>query len=140
MDTTNYRTSPEILAQQMGVRIRTAVTPNGWWGVYDHQRRLITLRPEMAAVQARCTLMHELGHAHYGHTTVTGKQELLANKWAAHRLIDWDQLLYSAACEYDTMGMAAAVGVLPSVMETYLKTLTRAEMGELRRNAILQVA
>lgn len=140
MDTTNYRTSPESLAHQMGVRIRTAVTPNGWWGLYDHPRRLITLRPGMAPVQARCTLMHELGHAHYGHTGVTGKQELLANRWAAYRLVDWTQLLSVAPCERGIAGVAASLGVLPSVLETYLKTLTRVELSELRRATMRQAA
>lgn len=132
MSTTNYRTNPDLLAQQMGVRIRTAVTPHGWWGVYDHPHRLITLRPGMGPIQARCTLMHELGHAHYGHTGVSGKQELLANRWAAYRLVDFEQLLNVAPVEQSTPGIAAALNVLPSVLETYLKTLTLRELSHLR--------
>lgn len=124
----------------MGVRIRTAVTPAGWWGLYDHSRRLITLRPGLGPIQARCTLMHELGHAHYGHTGVSGKQELLANRWAAYRLVDWQLLLSVAACERGIAGVAAAVGVLPSVMETYLKTLTGEELRELRKATLRRAA
>lgn len=84
--------------------------------------------------------MHELGHAHYGHEGVSGKQELLANRWAAYRLVDWQLLLSVVACERDIAGIATAVGVLPSVMETYLKTLTREELGELRKATLRRAA
>jgi hypothetical protein len=119
----------------MGVRVRTAPTPPGWWGAYDHKRRLITLRPGLAPIQFDCTLMHELGHAHYGHVGVTGKQELLANRWAAHRLIAFDQLVEAAAHEQASSTVAAVVGVLPSVLQTYLGTLTQRQLGELRAAA-----
>lgn len=124
----------------MGVRIRTAATPHGWWGVYDHPRRLITLRPGMGPIQARCTLMHELGHAHYGHTGVSGKQELLADRWAAYRLIDFEDVLAAAAIEAHTHEVAHVLGVLPSVLKTYMMTLTRAEMMKLRTAAMTRAA
>ena len=140
MSTTNYRTNPDLLAQQLGVRVRTAVTPHGWWGVYDHPRRLITLRPGLGPIQARCTLMHELGHANYGHTGVTGKQELLANRWAAYRLVSFEDVLAVAAVETRTDEVAHALGVLPSVLKTYMMTLTRAEMMKLRAIAATRAA
>lgn len=111
----------------MGVRIRTATTPHGWWGVYDHQRRLITLRPGMAPIQARCTLMHELGHAHYGHEGVDGKQEFQANRWAARRLLDLDEVAEAARQEQCGAAAAARLDVLPSVLNIYLRTLTDEE-------------
>lgn len=124
----------------MGVRVRTAVTPNGWWGAYDHRRRLITLRPGLGPIQSKCTLMHELGHAHYGHTGVTGKQETLANRWAAYRLIEFNDLLSTALVEQSGPGVAAALEVMPDVLETYLKLLTRAQLNELRSAALGRVA
>lgn len=124
----------------MGVRIRTAPTPHGWWGVYDHRRRLITLRPGMAVIQARCTLMHELGHAYYGHEGVTGKQELLASRWAAYRLLSLDDVVEAAQREQSTASVAVALGVLPSVLNTYLGTLTEAELRRLRSAAVQRVA
>lgn len=108
----------------MGVRIRTAATPDGWWGVYDHGRRLITLRPGMSPIQARCTLMHELGHAHYGHEGVSGKQEFQANRWAAHRLLDLDEVAEMARQEPCGAAAAVRLEVLPSVLNIYLRTLT----------------
>ena len=134
------RTSPRSLAFQMGVRVRTAVTPNDWWGVYDHSRRLITLRPGLGPIQLDCTLMHELGHAHYGHTGVTGKQELLADRWAVHRLIDFESLLECAALEQTGPAVAASLGVLPRLLDVYLKTLTMPQLQELRSAATRRAA
>lgn len=124
----------------MGVRVRTAVTPPGWWGAYDHRHRLITLRPGLAPIQLECTLMHELGHAHYGHVGVTGKQEALANRWAAHRLIDFEMVLEAAAAEQASVAVAASLGVLPSVLQTYLQTLTKAQLQRVRTAALRRVA
>lgn len=124
----------------MGVRVRTAVTPPGWWGAYDHRRRLITLRPGLGPIQLQCTLMHELGHAHYGHVGVAGKQEAMANRWAAHRLIDFDELIECAASEQSSAAVAAAVGVMPSVLQTYLETLTKTQLHGLRAAALRSAA
>lgn len=117
-----------------------AATPHGWWGAYDHGRRLITLRPGLGPIQADCTIMHELGHAHYGHIGISPKQELLADRWAAHRLIIFGDLLDAAGMEQSSSAVACSLGVLPSVLETYLKTLTQAELGLLREAATKRVA
>lgn len=140
MHTTNYRMNPKVLAQQMGVRVRTAPTPAGWWGVYDHARQLITMRPGSGEFQYNCTLMHELGHAHYGHTGVTGKQEMLANRWAAHRLLDFESVVEAAGTERHTHDVAASLGVLPSVLQTYMKMLSRSQLAELRAMASQRAA
>lgn len=84
--------------------------------------------------------MHELGHAHYGHVGVTGKQEVLANRWAAYRLIDFEDLLAAAGLEQSSTSVASSLGVLPSVLETYLKLLTRAELDALRVAALQRAA
>lgn len=133
---TNYRMNPKVLAAQMGIRVRTAPVPAGWWGVYDHKHQLVTLRPGLMAIQYACTLMHELGHAHYCHVGVTPKQELLANRWAAYRLIEFDRMVEVAAHVQNSAAVAAELGVLPSVLETYLKTLTKVELGALREAAL----
>lgn len=84
--------------------------------------------------------MHELGHAHYGHVGVTGKQELLANRWAAYRLIDFDMVVEAASTEQASAAVAASLGVLPSVLQTYLQTLTRQELDAVRAAALSRVA
>ncbi|GAA2141759.1 hypothetical protein GCM10009825_30620 [Arthrobacter humicola] len=137
---TSCRTNPRVLAQQMGVRVRTAVTPPRWWGAYDHRRRLVTLRPGLGPIQLECTLMHELGHAHYGHVGVSGKQEVLANRWAANRLILFDDLVAAAGLEQSSASVASSLRVVPSVLETYLKLLTRAELDALSSAALRRAA
>lgn len=136
LDMTKVHTSPKALALQMGVRVRTATTPHGWSGVCGHGRRLITVRPGLAPIQLDCTLMHELGHAHFGHTGVTGKQELLANSWAAHRLIGFESLLECAVLEQTKSAVAVTLGVLLSVLDVYLQTLTMTQLQELRSAAV----
>ncbi|GAA3708294.1 hypothetical protein GCM10022377_22650 [Zhihengliuella alba] len=83
MTTTNYQRNPDHLAKQLGIRVRRGPLPQGWWGLCDHPRRTIVLRPGLAPIQYTCTLMHELGHAYYGHEGVSGKQKLLPDRWAA---------------------------------------------------------
>lgn len=84
--------------------------------------------------------MHELGHAHYGHVGVTGKQETLANRWAAYRLIDFGDLLTLASVEQSSSGVAASLEVMPDVLETYLQLLTRDQLGALRSAALSRAA
>lgn len=119
----------------MGVRVRVAPTPPGWWGAYDHERRLITLRPSMAFAQQHCTLAHELGHAYYGHTGVGPKQELLANRWAANRLIRYEDVRALAGSGLTLPEVAMQLGVLPEVVRVFLTTLTFAEREGLKRPA-----
>ena len=140
MDTMSYPTSPKMLAWQMGVRVRTAPTPPGWWGAYDHGRRLITMRPGLGHIQYTCKLMHELGHAHYGHEGVTGKQELLADRWAAYRLLRFEDVVEAAGTERHTHDVAASLGVLPSVLKTYMQTLTKEQLVAVRQVVISRTA
>jgi len=124
----------------MGVRVRIAATPHGWWGIYDHGRKLITLRPGLAPIQLECTLMHELGHAHYGHVGTSPKQEVLADRWAAHRLVRFDDLLEAAGLEMSSRAVASSLGILPGVLDTYLKMLTGRELAALREAAARRAA
>ena len=139
MHSTIYRTSPEATAERLGIRVRSGTPPSGWWGVYDHQRKLITLNPQLSPIQYRCTLMHELGHAHYGHQGVTSKQESQADRWAAHQLLTVDDILEHARTELHTQELAALLGVLPSVLKTFVTTLdyrsTKRMLDYLKRQA-----
>lgn len=116
----------------MGVRVRVAPVPAGWWGAYDHDRRLITLRPGLSPIQKTCTLMHELGHAHYGHQGITPKQELLANRWAARRLIRIEDLRALAGSGLTIPEAAVHLGVMPAVLRTYLKEMNSVELEGLK--------
>ncbi|GAA3297759.1 ImmA/IrrE family metallo-endopeptidase [Glutamicibacter nicotianae] len=124
MVTTNYLTNLENLSDQMGVRVRTAPAPGDWWGVYDRRRKLITLRPKLARWQYDSTFAHELGHAYFGHHGHHPKTELLANRWAACRLITFERLLEHAATTFDKKALAASLGVMPWVIDAFEETLT----------------
>lgn len=97
--------------------------PPGWWGLYDHPRRTVVLRPGLAPVQRRCTLMHELGHAYYGHEGVTGKQELQADRWAARHLLTLDDVVRAARYETRRGALAADLHVLPNTLEVFVGML-----------------
>lgn len=62
-------------------------------GVYEDERRTITLSTGLTARQARCTLAHELGHAWHGHRWQgdphhDADRERLADEHAAVLLVD----------------------------------------------------
>src|SRR5690625_5688458 len=65
------------------------------YGAYIHQHGLILLNDRLAPIQRRSTLMHELGHAFYGHTESTARTEREASEWAARQLIP--------GCEFDRL-------------------------------------
>lgn len=59
--------------------------PKGKW---IPSRRAISLRHDLSEVQTRCTLAHELGHAHYEHPAGHHPQhENEADKYAAMLLV-----------------------------------------------------
>lgn len=104
--------------------MRIAPTPSGLWGVYDHGYRLITLKPGMLRAQHISTFAHELGHAYYGHHGHSPRNEGKADRWAARQLLTFDHLLDEARFTIDTGELAAALGVMPWVIEAYVETLT----------------
>lgn len=69
-------------------------------GVYEHDRRTITLACGLTTAQARSALAHEIGHAWYGHRWTgdpheDADAERLADEYAARLLVD--QGAYAAA-------------------------------------------
>jgi len=98
------------------------------YGAYIHQHGLILLNDRLAPIQRRSTLMHELGHAFYGHTESTARTEREASEWAARQLIP--------CCEFDRLSklydnpvaVASELGVLPRDVENYVGWLQRLEL------------
>jgi|SRR5699024_7244645 len=66
---------------------------NGMYGAYIQSHQLIVLEKRLAPVQRRSTLMHELGHAYYGHTESTARTEREASEWAARQMIQRASLI-----------------------------------------------
>lgn len=91
----------------------------GIHGAYLHQHQVILLSDALAPIQRRSTLMHELGHAFYGHTSSTARSEREASEWAACELIDaalFDQLTQA----YESpVAVAYELGVLPRDVVNY---------------------
>lgn len=125
---TTCLTSLESYAHSIGVRIREAAVPFGWWGVYDHRHRLITLKPGLGLAQRQSTLAHELGHAHYGHHGHHPKTERMADKWAARKLLNTDLVLHHAKTTLDVRELSANLDVMPWVLETFVSLLNEREI------------
>lgn len=70
----------------MGMRVKTRDLGRRH-GEYRHSAGLIILNPRLTAVQQRCTLAHELGHAHFGDTITDERIERRADQWAARLLV-----------------------------------------------------
>jgi len=113
----------DLIAQDLGVQITTGVLPQGCWGAYRHRTHTITLLKNLGPIQYRCTLAHELGHAHYRHTGSTARTERQASQWAARQLITQDAFMEAAYGADTTSGVAAILEVMPSDVETYIETL-----------------
>lgn len=103
--------------------MRTAPTPSTWWGLYDHRLRLITLKPGLLEAQYVSTYAHELGHAFYGHHGHHPRNERKADKWAARHLLDFEVLMEHARVTLDAGEIAANIGVMPWVIESFVNTL-----------------
>lgn len=99
---------------------------NGMYGAYIQSHQLIVLEKRLAPVQRRSTLMHELGHAYYGHTESTARTEREASEWAARQMIP--------ACEFNRLtrlydspiAVAFELGVLPRDVVNYAEWAKRA--------------
>lgn len=137
MVTTTCPTSLSQLADSLGVMVRTAPTPAGLWGIYDHRHGLITMRPNLGPDQYRSTLAHELGHAHYGHIGQSAKAERQADIWAARQLLTLDLIIERACVTIDSIGLAAELEVMPWVLRSFISTLsekqTRMLLAEVRQ-------
>ncbi|MFJ3957734.1 ImmA/IrrE family metallo-endopeptidase [Arthrobacter sp. NPDC090010] len=116
----------------MGVRIRIGDTPGLAWGIWDPDRRLITLRPGMGPLQHEWTAYHELGHAHYEHIGRNPKQELAADRWAIRNMLTVDVVAREAEPGLTVQQLAARLNVLPRALHVFLDDLTAIEREVLR--------
>ena len=96
-------------------RLRTA---NGLW-VPEH--RTIILRPRMRALIERTVLAHEMGHVCLGHTDSCPRNEKMADRFAARKLIDADELRRASRYSPDVDQWAIELQVTPHLIDTYMK-------------------
>lgn len=113
-----------VWIEELGVEVKDTVMAN-LYGAYIHSHRLILLNNRLAPLQRRSTLLHELGHAFYGHVESSPRSEREASEWAARQLIP--------ACEFDRLSkmydspvaVASELGVLPRDVVNYVQWAKR---------------
>lgn len=117
------RFDPYCQAEQQGIEVifddgRLAPDEDGVWLA---SRRQIVLRPDLTIVNERCTLAHELGHAHFDHRLSSRTAELAADLFAAERLIHLHELVDEIRCSPDMGRWALELGVTGHLMRLYVK-------------------
>lgn len=73
------------------VTVSSAILPNGLWGCYDNENRVILIDRRLTYAAKRCTLVHELLHWRHGDTGCSNdssKLERRARRETALTLID----------------------------------------------------
>lgn len=130
----------ETLVGELGVTVETGGLPNGWWGAYSHRDRKIILRPGLGGIQGPSVLMHELGHAYYGHTTSGPAEEREASHWAARRLIRMRAFMNACQIADTAHGIAHHLGVLPRDVNNFVDALTHEERVMVHRHVNGEVA
>lgn len=110
---------PYLHAENLGIEVieRPIRTANGLW-IPDHN--VIVLKSGMRAIHKRTTLAHELGHACLGHRDDRPKHEVLADRFAAERLIDHEHLLELGRWAECPAQVAAELGVTHRILRVYL--------------------
>jgi hypothetical protein len=100
----------------MGVRIRHTDDIDRW-ARYDHQSRTITAWASLGAVQWRCAVAHELGHAHHGHEHGHPKQEREADAYAVDLLITPGEWQLATLLHCSPVAVADELGVTPRMVK-----------------------
>lgn len=114
---------PENLwTEQLGVEVWEHKL-RGIFGAYIHSHRLVVIDPQLAPVQRRSTLMHELGHAYYGHDATHPRWEKQASLWAASQLIRFCEYQQAIRVHSTAVGIAHELGVLPRDVSNYQQYL-----------------
>ena len=123
----------EQMAEELGVTLVSGYPPHGWWGAYDPDRHRIIIRPDLGYIQARSTIWHELGHAHYQHVGCTPRQERQARMWAARHLIRPRAFIEAAQITDDLISIAHRLNVMPDDVRHFEQSLTMDELLYLRK-------
>lgn len=106
-------------AAAYGVHVHFWHLPAGKRGLYDHDEKRIYLNMRLTPNERRCTLAHELGHAHYGHERTSPKNERLARAYAARLLIDPAEYARLESMNPDQHWLAEEFSVTPQIIFDY---------------------
>lgn len=88
-------------------------------GAYMHDHHAILVNRSLGPVQRRSTLMHELGHAYYGHECTSAKSEREASLWAARQMIRQCEFARLIKVFDNPQAVAWEMGVLPRDVVNY---------------------
>lgn len=114
-------------AEQLGLHVIEGNPGKGNRGLWAGNHTII-LKPGLTALQARCTLAHEIVHAEYDQPLIPHhlhrKSESRADKIASRRLIEHSQFLLLAGIYPDNRTqLAYELGVTPKILFTYITYL-----------------
>lgn len=108
-------------AAALGVHVVEELLPGSAVGYFDHRTNTIYLDSRLSPIQRRSTLMHELGHAYYGHTACTPRWEREASEWAAAELVNEAEFVAAAYLYEGSIAVAHELGVLPRDVDNYAR-------------------
>lgn len=115
----------DLWADALEVEIVYQPLPGELCGLYDYRFHRIFVDSTLSPIQSNSTLMHELGHAFYGHAGCRPRWEKEASAWAAKQLIDPDEFVEAARLFEGSVALANELGVLPRDVENYAELVLK---------------
>ena len=113
--------SPARHARSIGVSVVYTRLAEDRCGEYIHAQRLVRICSTLTRREARCTLAHELAHAHFGDVGTHWRTERRARRTAAAWLIDQAEYERAAAMfEGEPRLIANELDVTLEVLEDYV--------------------
>lgn len=125
-------------AWDAGLEVHGAHLPWPRVGSYFPDLRRIYFDLDLTYAERRTVIAHELGHAYYGHTCDSERNERLADKYAATLLVNPDWYSDLERIDDDAEWIAEEMNVAPYVIVDYRRyclqrigdvTYTHARMG-----------
>lgn len=102
----------------LGVRVVRG-SLGGLQGGYMIDHHAVMIEDSLAPIQYRSTIMHELGHAYFGHAHTTPHAERQAGEWSARAMIRFCEFSALTRVHDTTQAVACEMGVLPRDVANY---------------------
>lgn len=115
----------DLWAEVLGVHIRYEVLPGDLCGLYDFRTQTVFVDSTLTPLPRNSTLMHELGHAFYGHDGCQPRWEREASTWSAKQLIDPEEFEIAATLFEGSVAIANELGVLPRDVDNYVNLVLK---------------
>ncbi len=103
----------------MGVRVHGVHLDDGGLGYYSPSEGRIYFDLSLTPDERRCTIAHELGHAHHGHTCDSLTAERQADTFAAELLIDPAEYAALEQVSTDRFYIADELGITIDLLDHY---------------------